>query len=260
MPIPWPSERVFATCAGSSRTPHSHTNAAFSPGHQDASLAGPHEELGTVPPSRRPFVPCGCLPCLLGQALQRASPTPKGANPPAEQAELAVRMHQIRVAEAEARTAAAISSEGIAHENLRQIQDRRMQEWTSSGTPVPAIGETQVLIGTPVIGWGGPFGSPQAPPEGAERSAAAAEEGAVEQPRENGILEDDEEELLIPLEVHSAPEYGLPPRVACLRDAPRNEAVPTPGLGLCPPICCTLYTRPCSACFGCTLPSVVPLA
>jgi hypothetical protein len=39
----------------------------------------------------------------------------------AEQAELAVRMHQIRVAQAEARTAAAISSEAVAHENLRQI-------------------------------------------------------------------------------------------------------------------------------------------
>jgi hypothetical protein len=67
----------------------------------------------------------------------------------AEQAELAVRMHQIRVAQAEARTAAAISSEAVAHENLRQIQDRRMQEWTSSGTPILAIGETQVLIVTP---------------------------------------------------------------------------------------------------------------
>jgi hypothetical protein len=31
-----------------------------------------------------------------------------------------------------------------------------------------------------------------------------------EQPRENGILEDDEEELLIPLEVHSAPEDDSP--------------------------------------------------
>jgi hypothetical protein len=111
----------------------------------------------------------------------------------AEQAELAVRMHQIRVAQAEAWTVAAISSEAVAHENLRQIQDRPMQEWTSSGTPVPAIGETQVLIGTPIIGWGGLF-----------------EEGAVEQPRENGILEDDEEELLIPLEVHSAPEDNSP--------------------------------------------------
>jgi hypothetical protein len=86
----------------------------------------------------------------------------------AEQVELAVRMHQIRVAQAEARTAAAISSEAVAHEDLRQIQDRRMQEWTSSGTPVPAIGETQVLIGTPIIGWGGLFGTPQAPPVGAE--------------------------------------------------------------------------------------------
>ncbi|PUZ75581.1 hypothetical protein GQ55_1G190200 [Panicum hallii var. hallii] len=119
----------------------------------------------------------------------------------AEQVELAVKMHQIRVAQAEARTAAAISSEAVAHENLRQIQDRRMQEWTSSGTPVPAIEETQVLIGTPIIGWGGLFGTP---------SAAAAKEGAVEQPRENGILKDDEEELLIPLEVHSAPEDGSP--------------------------------------------------
>jgi hypothetical protein len=190
-------------------TPHSHTDAAFSPGHQDASLAGPHEELGMAPPSRRPFVPYGRLPCLLGQALRRASPTPKGANHRAEQAELAVRMHQIWVAQAEARTAAAISSKAVAHENLRQIQDWRMQEWTSSGTPVPAIGETQVLIGTPIIGWGGLFRTPQAPPEGAERSAAAAE-GVVEQPRENGILEDDEEELLIPLEVHFAPEDGSP--------------------------------------------------
>jgi hypothetical protein len=37
----------------------------------------------------------------------------------AEQAELAVGMHQIRVAQAEARTTAAISSEAVAHENLR---------------------------------------------------------------------------------------------------------------------------------------------
>jgi hypothetical protein len=85
-----------------------------------------------------------------------------------------------------------------------------MQEWTASGTPVPAIGETQVLIGTPIIGWGGLFGTPQAPPKGAERLAAAAEEGAVEQPRENGILEDDEEQLVIPLEVHSAPVDSSP--------------------------------------------------
>jgi hypothetical protein len=39
----------------------------------------------------------------------------------AEQAELAVRMHQVRVAQAEARTAAAISSEAVAHESLRQL-------------------------------------------------------------------------------------------------------------------------------------------
>ena len=121
----------------------------------------------------------------------------------AEQAELAVRMQQIRVAQAEARVAAAISSEAVAHENLRRIQDQRVQDWTNSGTPVPAIGETQVLLGTPVIGWGELIGTSQAPPEGTERIAAA---GTTEQPRENGFPEDDEEELLIPLEVHSAPE------------------------------------------------------
>jgi hypothetical protein len=70
----------------------------------------------------------------------------------AEQAEVTVRMHQVRVAQAEARTAAAISSEVVAHESLRRIQDQRMQEWTNSGTPVPTIGEAQVLLGTPLVG------------------------------------------------------------------------------------------------------------
>ena len=36
-----------------------------------------------------------------------------------KQAELAVRMHQIRVAQAEARAAAAVSSEAVAQESLR---------------------------------------------------------------------------------------------------------------------------------------------
>jgi hypothetical protein len=80
-----------------------------------------------------------------------------------------------------------------------------VQDWTSSGTPIPAIGETKVLLGTPIVGWGGTLGTPQAPPGGAERIDAALE-GTTEQPQENGILEDDEEELLIPLEVHSTPE------------------------------------------------------
>ena len=73
----------------------------------------------------------------------------------AEQAEITVRMHQVRAAQAEARTAAAISSEAVAHESLMRIWDQCMQEWIGSGTPVLAIGEAQVLIGTPVIGWGG---------------------------------------------------------------------------------------------------------
>ena len=63
-------------------------------------------------------------------------------------------MHQVRAAQAEARTAATISSEAVAHESLMRIRDQCMQEWIGSGTPVPAIGEAQVLIGTPVIGWG----------------------------------------------------------------------------------------------------------
>ena len=72
----------------------------------------------------------------------------------AEQAELAVRLQQIRAAQAEARAAAAVSSEAVTQESLRQARDRRMQEWTRSGTPVLAIGEDHVLLGTSVIGWG----------------------------------------------------------------------------------------------------------
>ena len=37
----------------------------------------------------------------------------------AEQAELAIRMHQIQVAQAEARAAATVSSEAVAQESLR---------------------------------------------------------------------------------------------------------------------------------------------
>ena len=100
----------------------------------------------------------------------------------AEQAELAVRMHQIRVAQAEARAAAAVCSEAVAQESLRQAQDRRMQEWTRSGTPVPVIGEDHVLLRTPVIGWGPLVGNPQAPPENPEGSTAAVEREAAAQP------------------------------------------------------------------------------
>ena len=84
-------------------------------------------------------------------------------------------MHQIRVAQAEARAAAAVSSKAVAQESLRQARDRRMQEWTRSGTSVPAIGEDHILLGTPVIGWGPLVITPQAPPENPERSTAADE-------------------------------------------------------------------------------------
>ena len=107
----------------------------------------------------------------------------------AEQAELAVRLQQIRAAQAEARAAAAVSSEAVAQESLRQARDRRMQEWTRSGTPVPAIGEDHILLGTPIIGWRPLLGTPQAPLENPERSTATDEGEAATQPRcsENGL-------------------------------------------------------------------------
>jgi len=120
----------------------------------------------------------------------------------AEQVELVVRMHQIRVAQAEARAAVVGSSEAVAQESLRQFRDRRMQEWTRSGTPVPAIGENHILLGTPIIGWGPLLGTPQAPPENPEGPIAAVEGEAAEQPLENRNLENGEQVLLIPLEAH----------------------------------------------------------
>jgi hypothetical protein len=124
-----------------------------------------------------------------------------------EQAEVTVRMHQVRVAQAEARTASAISSETIAHESLRRIQDQRMQEWTHSGTPVPTIGEAQVLLGTPLVGRGGTIEAPPAPPVVTEQPTATAK--AAVQPQENGNPEgENDDELLIPLEVQPTPEDG----------------------------------------------------
>ena len=83
-----------------------------------------------------------------------------------------------------------------------------MQEWTRSGTPVPAIGEDQILLGTPVIGWGPLMITPQAPPGNPEGSTATAAREAATQPQENGNLEDGE--LSVPLEARSAPEEGSP--------------------------------------------------
>ena len=81
-----------------------------------------------------------------------------------------------------------------------------MQEWTRSGTPVPAIGEDHVLLRTPVIGWGPLLGTPQAPPENPEGSTAAVEREAAAQPLENGNLDEVEQGLL----AHSSPEEGSP--------------------------------------------------
>ena len=111
---------------------------------------------------------------------------------------------QVRAAQAEARAAAAVSSEAVAQESLRQARDRRMQEWTRSGTPVPAIGEDHVLLGTPVIGWGPLEMTPQAPSENPEGSTAVREGETAAQPQENGNIEDGEQGLL----ARSAPEEG----------------------------------------------------
>ena len=83
-----------------------------------------------------------------------------------------------------------------------------MQEWTRSGTPVPAIGEDHVLVGTPVIGWKTTLENPQAAPENLEGSTAAVEREADAQPRENRNLENGEQGLLVPLEARS--EEGSP--------------------------------------------------
>ena len=114
----------------------------------------------------------------------------------AEQAELAVRLQQIRAAQAEARAAAVVSNEAVAQDSLRQARDRRMQESTRSGTPVSAIGEDHVLLRTPVIGWGSLLRTPQDPPENPEGSTAAVEGEAAAQPLENGNPENGEQGLL----------------------------------------------------------------
>jgi hypothetical protein len=86
-----------------------------------------------------------------------------------------------------------------------------MQEWTNSGTPVPAIGEAQILLGTPLVRWGGTIEIPPAPPAVTEQPTATAVEETVTQPRENGNPEDEDDDgPLIPLELHSAPEDGSP--------------------------------------------------
>jgi hypothetical protein len=53
-----------------------------------------------------------------------------------------------------------------------------MQEWTNSGTPVPAIEESQVLLGTPLVGWGGTIEAPPAPSVVTEQPAATAKVAA----------------------------------------------------------------------------------
>jgi hypothetical protein len=70
-----------------------------------------------------------------------------------------------------------------------------MQEWTNSGTPVPAIGEAQVLLGTPLVGWGGTIEVPPAPPVVTEPPTTTAE--ATAQPQENGNPEGENDDELL---------------------------------------------------------------
>ena len=76
------------------------------------------------------------------------------------------------------------------------------QKWN----PSPGNWEDNVLLGTPVIGWGPLVITPQAPPENPEGSTAVGEGEAATQPLENGNLEDGEQGLL----AHSGPEEGSP--------------------------------------------------
>jgi len=75
---------------------------------------------------------------------------------------------------------------------------------------VPAIGEDHVLLGTPIIGWGPLFGTPQTPPENPDGPTAAVEGEATEQHLENGDLENGEQGMLIPLEDVCSPPRGEP--------------------------------------------------
>jgi hypothetical protein len=186
-------------------TPHPHTDEVFSSRHQNPSLAGLHEKPGTPHHQEDLLYHIVAYLVSLDKLFDDEAKLLREQISQAEQAEVTVRMHQVRVAQAEARTAAAISSEAIAHESLRRIQDQRLQEWTKTGTPVPAIGEAQVLLGTPLVGWGGTIEVPPAPPVVSEQPTATAE--AAAQPQENGSPagENDDE-----LEMHSTPEDGSP--------------------------------------------------
>jgi hypothetical protein len=130
----------------------------------------------------------------------------------AEQAELAVRMHQIRVAQAEARTVAAISSEAVTHDwNTHHRMGRTFWDPASSTRRCRKVScsRRRRSCRTAPRKWD---------PRGRR--------GRATHPTRSALL----------------PGRRLAPRVACLRDAPRNEAVPAPSLELCPShLLCPLY-------------------
>jgi hypothetical protein len=79
-----------------------------------------------------------------------------------------------------------------------------MQEWNTSSGHWRSTSPT----------WDTPRGmgrTPPASPAAAEQPTTVTGEGTAAQPQENGNLGgDDDEEMLIPLEAHSAPEEGSP--------------------------------------------------
>jgi hypothetical protein len=67
----------------------------------------------------------------------------------AEQAEVTVRMHQVRVAQAEARTVAAISSEAVAHESLRRIKTSAYKNGPTVEHPFRPLEKHKSCLGHP---------------------------------------------------------------------------------------------------------------
>jgi hypothetical protein len=75
----------------------------------------------------------------------------------------------------------------------------------------PLSGSPYWSFRTPLVGWVGTIEIPPATSAVTEQPTTTAAEEAASQPQENGNLEgEDDDELLIPLEVHSVPEDGSP--------------------------------------------------
>ena len=101
------------------RTPSPHTDEVLSSACQNPSLGGSHKKPGTALPLRGPLYQVATYLASLDQLFDEQASILREQTHRAEQAELAVRMHQIWVAQVETRAAAAVSSEAVAQESLR---------------------------------------------------------------------------------------------------------------------------------------------